>query len=170
MAKVIVPQGGMDLIFSCQVEHLVLLCAEDVKRRDLYLVKLIKQLLQCHLQELMRRGAVKRLLSHWLKLLTGLIRLKPFIRVHCKLLLGDFGAQLLHLPLKVTLDLDQSSYNGILFDCRLLLLEGQLPIQALLRGRRVLAHELCRNLSLDIQLLLVEVGQVNVVVLKELHT
>ena len=74
MAKVIVPQGGRDLIFRCQVEHLVLLCAEDVKRRDLYLVKLIKQLLQCHLQELMRRGTVKRLLSHWLKLLTRLIR------------------------------------------------------------------------------------------------
>ena len=31
MAKIIVPQGRGDLIFSRQVEHLVLLCAEDME-------------------------------------------------------------------------------------------------------------------------------------------
>ena len=90
--------------------------------------------------------------------------------IHCKLLLRDFRTQLLHLPLQVAFDLDQSSYNSILFNCRLLLLKGQLSIQALLWGRRVLAHEFRRDLSLDIQLLFVEISQVNVVVLKQLHT
>ena len=31
VAKIIIPQGRGDLIFSCQVEHLVLLRAEDMK-------------------------------------------------------------------------------------------------------------------------------------------
>ena len=85
-------------------------------------------------------------------------------------MLRDFRTQLLHLPLQVAFDLDQSSYNSILFNCRLLLLQGQLSIQALLWGRSVLAHEFRRDLSLDIQLLFVEISQVNVVVLKQLHT
>ena len=176
MAKIIVPQGRRDLIFSSQVEHVVLLCAENMKWRDLYLIKLIKHLLQRHLQEFMCCWTVERLLFHLLKLLIRLIRLKKLLVWVCrKLLLWDFRTQLLHLPLKVTLDLDQSSYNGILFNCRFLLLQGQLSIQAQLWGRRghftyLLAHELCCHLSLNIQLLLVEVGQVNVIVLKKFHT